>query len=110
MFPDCQNVSGIGLLNKKACLFCLLNQSDLETLVIKQKTWYFLLNTQKRAPLLFNKHLLSKRAALLGLISKTATTQPWQQIISLSRHYGKNYVRLKQRYCSTFVQELYFVE
>ena len=58
LFPDCQNVSGIGLLTKKACLFCLLNQSDLETFVIKQKTWYFLLNTQKRAPLLFNKQIL----------------------------------------------------
>ena len=57
MFPDCQNISGIGLLNTKACLFCLLNQSDLETLVIKQETWYFLLNTQKRAPLLFNKQI-----------------------------------------------------
>ena len=67
LFADCQNVSGIGLLNKKACLFCLLNtkaclfcllnQSDLKTLVIKQETWYFLLNTQKRAPFLFNKQI-----------------------------------------------------
>ena len=52
-----QIVSGKGLLNTKACRFCLLNQSDLETLVIKQETWYFLLNTQKRAPLLFNKQI-----------------------------------------------------
>ena len=55
LFPDCQNVSGIGLLNKKACLFCLLYQVVLQTLFIKQETWYFLLNKQKRAPFSFNK-------------------------------------------------------
>ena len=44
LFPDCQNVSGIGLLNKKACLFRLLLQFDMQTLFIKQETWFFLLN------------------------------------------------------------------
>ena len=33
LFPDCQNVSGIGLLHKKACVFCLLHQFDMQTLM-----------------------------------------------------------------------------
>ena len=52
-----QNVSGIGLLNKKGCLFCLLNQFVLHTLFIKQETWYFLLDKQKSAPFSFNKQI-----------------------------------------------------
>lgn len=36
----------------------------------------------------------------MWLLNKTSTTRWWQQIVSPSCHYGKNYVRQKQCYCS----------
>ena len=58
LFPDRgENVSGIGVLNKKASLFCLLNQFVLQTLFMKQETWYFLLDKQKRAPFSISKQI-----------------------------------------------------